>query len=195
MLSEQKKAGFMKRFSVRDLVLIAAMAALGIAIKPIVVPIAHLVSSPLMIPGGALAGGLYMMWLVVAMGLTDKRGTATMVGVIQALLVMIAGVSGSHGAMSLLSYTLPGVAMDLGLLVLRRRVDNLLSAFIAGILCNMAGTVVVNMIFFTLPVIPLLLSVFVSAFSGALGGLLSWQLLKALRRFGIGGKEQEDEEA
>jgi len=48
---------------------------------------------------------------------------------------------------------------------------------------------------FTLPVIPLLLSVFVSAFSGALGGLLSWQLLKALRRFGIGGKEQEDEEA
>lgn len=188
-----KKTGFMKRFSVRDLVLIAAMAALGIAIKPIVVPIAHLVSSPLMIPGGALAGGLYMMWLVVAMGLTDKRGTAILVGVIQALLVMIAGVSGSHGAMSLLSYTLPGITMDLGLFILRRKVDNLLSAFIAGILCNIAGTIATNVIFFTLPLVPLLLSLFVSAFSGALGGLLSWQLLKALRKFGIGKKEKADE--
>ena len=51
----------LQKFTVRDLVLIAAMAALGIAIKPVVVPLAHLVSTPLMIPGGALAGGLYMM--------------------------------------------------------------------------------------------------------------------------------------
>ena len=90
-------------FSVRDLVLIAAMAALGVAIKPVVVPLAHLVSTPLMIPGGALAGGLYMMWIVMAFGLTGKRGAATLAGLVQAILVMISGVNGSHGVLSLVS--------------------------------------------------------------------------------------------
>ena len=43
----------LRHFSVKELILIAAMAALGIAIKPLVVSLAHLVSTPLMIPGGA----------------------------------------------------------------------------------------------------------------------------------------------
>ena len=176
----------LQHFTVRDLVLIAAMAALGIAIKPVVVPLVHLVSMPLMIPGGALAGGLYMMWMVVAEGLTGKRGTATMVGFVQAILVMVAGVAGSHGAMSLLSYTLPGVAVDLGLLLMRHRVCCLPCASVAGVLANLTGTVMSNVIFFSLPLIPLLLSLTVSAFSGGIGGLLSWQLLKSLTRFGIG---------
>jgi len=178
-----------RRFTVRELVLIAVMAALGIALKPIVVPFAHLVSAPLLIPGGALAGGLYMMWLVVAMGLTGKRGTATLVGVVQAILVLITGVAGSHGLMSLLSYTLPGIVMDLGLFVMRHRVCCLTCAFVAGILANVTGTVVVNCIFFSLPLIPLLLSLAVAAFSGGLGGLLAWTLLKGLKKYGIGTAE------
>lgn len=178
----------LKRFTVGDLVLIAAMAALGIAIKPIVVPLAHLVSSPLMIPGGALAGGLYMMWIVVAFGLTGKHGTAFLVGLIQAILVMILGVSGSHGAMSLFSYTLPGLLVDLVFLVLRRGIDNMPLSLVAGILANLAGTICVNIIFFSLPMIPLLLSLCVAAFSGGLGGVLAWLLLTALKKYGIGGK-------
>lgn len=178
----------LKRFTVGDLVLIAAMAALGIAIKPIVVPLAHLVSTPLMIPGGALAGGLYMMWIVVAFGLTGKHGTALLVGLIQAILVMILGVSGSHGAMSLFSYTLPGLLVDLVFLLLRRGIDNMPLSLMAGILANLAGTICVNIIFFSLPMIPLLLSLCVAAFSGGLGGVLAWLLLKALKKYGIGGK-------
>ncbi|MCR5649089.1 MAG: ECF transporter S component, partial [Oscillospiraceae bacterium] len=81
----------LKRFTVRDLLIIAAMAALGIAIKPVVVPLAHLISSPLMIPGGAIAGGLYMMWIVVAFGLTGKHGAPTLTALVQAILVIITG--------------------------------------------------------------------------------------------------------
>ena len=50
----------MKRFSVKELILISVMAALGLAVKPVVTPLAHIISTPLMIPGGALAGGLYL---------------------------------------------------------------------------------------------------------------------------------------
>ena len=56
-----------------------------------------------------------MMWLVVGMGIVGKRGTATLIALVQALLVMLTGVVGSHGALSLISYTLPGIVMDLGL--------------------------------------------------------------------------------
>lgn len=180
----------LQKFSVRDLVLSAAMAALGIAIKPVVTPLAHLVSTPLMIPGGALAGGLYMMWIVVAFGLTGKHGTATLVGFVQAILVMITGVSGSHGAMSLVSYTMPGLLVDAVFLIIRRGIESMPLAVLAGMLANLVGTLCVNFIFFSLPLIPLLLSLCVAAFSGGLGGVISWLLLEALKKYGIGVKKE-----
>lgn len=175
-----------RRFSVRDLVLIAVMAAVGIAVKQVVRPLVQLVSSPLMIPGGALAGGLYMMWLVVAEGLTGKRGTATFVGLVQAVIVMFTGAIGSHGIMSLLSYTAPGIAVDIAMAVSRHRCCCLPCMFVAGLLANVAGTVVTNLIFFSLPIIPLLLSLAVAALSGGIGGVLSHLLLSALRKYNIG---------
>ena len=177
----------LRRFSIKDMVLIAAMAALGIAVKAIVTPIIHLASAPLFIPGGALAGGLYMMWLVLAVGLTGKRGAATLAGLIQAILVVLTGVGGSHGLFSLVSYTLPGLAIDLWLLASRHRACCLPCTFVSCILANIVGTASVNLVFFRLPVIPLLLSIAASAFSGGFGGVLSWHLLRALKRFEIIG--------
>ena len=179
----------LKNFTVRDMILIAAMSALGIVIKPIVVPLAHIISTPLMIPGGSLAGGLYMMWIVVAFALTGKHGTALLVGTVQAILVLISGVSGSHGAMSLISYIAPGLLVDILFFVLRRDIDSAPLAMLAGIAANLTGTFCANVVFFSLPLIPLLLSLFVAAFSGGVGGILSWLLLSALRRYGIGGKD------
>ncbi len=178
-------------FTVRDLILIAAMAALGVALKPVISPVVHLITTPLQIPGGSLAGGLYMMWIVVAMGLTGKRGTPTMVGLVQAILVMITGITGSHGAMSLVSYTLPGIVVDLALFIMRHRVCCLPCSFVAGMLANVTGTACTNMIFFNLPLIPLILSLIIAAFSGAIGGIISWGLLKSLKKFGIGQIAEE----
>ena len=176
----------LRRFSVKDLILIAAMAALGIAVKAVVQPLIRLVSAPLMIPGGALSGGLYMMWLVMAAGLTGKRGAASLAGLIQALLVMLTSVGGSHGLLSLVSYTLPGLAIDAWLLLSRHRACCLPCAFVSCLLANICGTFAVNLIFFRLPLIPLLLSLAAAAFSGGAGGVLTWHLMKALRRFDIG---------
>jgi hypothetical protein len=178
----------LRRFTVKDMLLIAAMAALGIAVKTVITPLIHLISAPLLIPGGALAGGLYMMWLLVAVGLTGKRGSATLVGLVQAILVTLAGVGSSHGLLSLVSYSLPGLAVDCGLWLLRHRLCCLPCAFICGILANLSGTLAVNLIFFRLPLLPLMLSLTVAAFSGGAGGVLAWHMLQALRRFNIGAE-------
>ena len=60
---------FLKKFRVYDLVIIAMMAAIGVAVKPLVVSLVHIVTGPLFLPGGVVAGGLYMMWLVMGAGL------------------------------------------------------------------------------------------------------------------------------
>ena len=175
----------LRRFSVKDLILIAAMAALGIAIKAVVNPLIQLASAPLFIPGGSLGGGLYMMWLVLAVGVTGKRGSATLAALVQAIIVVLTGIGGSHGILSLVSYTLPGFAIDVWLFISRHHICCLLCSFVSCVLANLCGTIAVNLIFFSLPTIPLLLTLAAAAFSGGVGGVLSWHLLKALRQFDI----------
>ncbi len=166
-----------------DLVMIAMTAALGVATKPIIVPLAHLITGPLFIPGGALAGGFYMMWLVIGAAITGKRGTATLVGLVQGFMVLVTGFYGTHGVLSILTYSFPGLAVDLGLLFYRSYVKSVSGMFIAGILANVAGTISTNWVFFRLPFIPLMLSLAVASFSGGLGGILAYKIVQQLSRF------------
>jgi hypothetical protein len=178
----------MKRFSAYDLIIIAVMAAVGIAIKPAVVSAAHVIGAPLMIPGGSLAGGLYMMWLVLAFAITGKYGSATLTGLIQAILVIFTGVPGSHGIMSLLSYVSPGLVVDVlmfALMFLRKRDFDRFASFLAGIAANLTGTLAVNVIFFRLPAIFLALTLLVSAISGGIGGLIAWELFRVMKKHGF----------
>lgn len=85
------------KFTTFDFILMALMAALGIATKPIIVPLTHMITGPLFVPGGAVAGGFYMMWIALAAGLVGKRGAATITAIIQALIVVATGTFGSHG--------------------------------------------------------------------------------------------------
>ncbi len=174
---------YLLRFSMFDLTLMAMMAVLGIATKPIITPLVHMITAPLFIPGGALAGGLYMMWIVLARFLVNKNGAATITCLIQAILVMALGVVGSHGVLSLMTYILPGLTVDLGLFLLGQpRKATIFHCFIAGILANLSGTFLVNVVFFRLPLIPLLLSLFLGAFSGGGGGIICFQLLRQLEK-------------
>ncbi|MGI6737139.1 MAG: ECF transporter S component [Anaerovoracaceae bacterium] len=179
---------FFRRFTVYDLVIMAIMAAIGIAIKPVVVPLAHLITGPLMIPSGALAGGLYMMWLVIGYGIVRKPGTSTLIALVQAILVVITGVVGSHGVLSFFTYLMPGLVMDLLLLVTGHRVCCRGCAVMSGLAANVTGTVCVNVVFFQAPGVYLILILAVAALSGAVGGLIAWQLLEVMDRYHmIGG--------
>lgn len=168
------------RFSLYDLIIIAMMSALGIAVKPVIVPLAHIVSGPFFIPGGAVAGGIYMMWMVLGFGITGKRGTMTLIGLVQAIVVIATGMVGSHGVLSLLTYTLPGVLGDLGLMLTGHRVCCLPCAFLAGMLANIGGTVMVNLFYFRLPLIPLVLSLCTAALAGGLGGIAAFKILRQI---------------
>lgn len=180
----------LKKFSVYDLLIIAILAAAGIAIKPVVVPLVHLISGPLMIPGGSLAGGLYMLWMIIAYGIVRKPGTATLLGLVQALMVIFTGIIGSHGIMSLFTYTMPGVAVDLFLLLIGHRICCRTCSFFAGGIANVTGTACVNVVFFQVPGVYLILILSIAFLSGSVGGLLAWKLLEILDDYNVLPKKE-----
>jgi len=173
---------WLSKYTPFHLILIAAMAALGIAVKPVVSALAQAVTGP--IPGGAVAGGIYMLFPVLAVSLTGAKGAGFLCGLCQGLMVLALGMSGSHGAFSPLTYALPGLAVDLMFLAFARKEANLPACVFAGLLANVTGTVSVNFVFFSLPWVPLLLSLCAAALSGSLGGAGAWGITKQLKGWG-----------
>ncbi len=170
------------KFSVFEIIVIALMATLGIATKPVIVPLAHIITGPLYIPGGAIAGGLYMMWIVLGMGLIRKIGVATLISIVQAIMVVSLGIYGTHGIVSFLTYIIPGLIVDLYMLIVKSKIFQKGNFFIAGILANISGTFLVNVIFFRLPLIPLVLTLATASLSGGIGGLIAYGIYKQLRK-------------
>ena len=170
-----------KNFSAKDLILITAIAAIGIAVKPIVGPLSKLISTPLGIPGGSFAGGFYMMWLSLAVAIIDKKYTGTVFGILQAILVLLVGMAGKQGAFSLVSYPLPGIVADI-CYHFYRKPNRLLSHLMICTLANITGAVVTGLIFFHLPKIMVAMNVMFATASGIMGGYLSYGVYMALKK-------------
>lgn len=182
------------KMSIFELVIIALMAAVGVAIKSVIVPLIHIITGPLYIPGGVVAGGLYMLFLVLSTAITGRLGASTLTGLVQGILVIITGISGSHGIMSLLTYTAPGLAVDVVMLIMGHRGRCMLCCFLGCIAANLTGTMLVGSVFFNMPTVPLLLSLTTSALSAGIGGVVAWNIAKQLRRIGIISWEVEKSE-
>lgn len=177
---------FLAKFSMFDLILLALMACLGVASKPLIVPLAHIITGPLYIPGGVIAGGFYMMWIVLGAGLVRKPGSGTLIAAVQAIMVVALGIYGTHGLMSLFTYVLPGIAVDVVMLIYRYKGGNVGCCFLAGIAANTSGTFLVNLVFFRLPPVPLILSVSSAALSGGLGGLIAYGVIRQFEKSSLG---------
>jgi len=173
-----------KMFSTRDLIVISTLAAIGIALKPLINPLFKMISAPLMVPGGSFAGGFYMMWLALAVVLVRKPLAGTLFGFLQALIVILVGMMGNHGALSLLTYFLPGVVADIVFILLGMR-DGLVSHLAVCILANIAGAVLVAIVIFSHPLLLILAVAGMALVSGIPGGLLSHWLYRQLKNLKV----------
>jgi len=172
-----------RSFSLHNLLMIAGLAAVGLAIKPIINPMVHIVSSIVRIPGGSLSGGFLMMWMVLARVLVGKPGAAIVYGLAQGLAVMLLGFFGSHGVFSVVSYTLPGVVLEMFALVLPG-----VSLWHLGLYCvvaNVTGALLVAIFVMQLPVLLLYISLITACVSGMLGGVLADMVWKRMGKLGI----------
>jgi hypothetical protein len=168
-------------FSTFQLMLLALFAALVIVAK-------IALRLPLQLPGHS--GIFWMAIVIVAAGVVDRPGAASVVGLTSGIIAAFLGM-GDFGALNtLLSYTAVGVGADLALLLLGEPENPVVAALI-GMLGHM-GKFLVKWVLGVLTGAPvgfialgLARALVGYIIFGALGGLLGAFTLKALRRAGF----------
>jgi len=169
-------------YTTYDLTVIASMAALGLATKHVIYPVVSMVSVPVNIPTGTIAGGIYMMWLLVARGVVKRPGAATLCAAVQGFAVFLTAF-GKYGVLNFPIYIIPGIMID-GSLLLVRHGDLCCRgcSMLGGMLANAAGVAMVSTVVFHVPLFLLLFQVAVGAVSGAFGGVLAFDIIKSYRK-------------
>jgi len=175
-------------FSTRDLLMLAALAALGGVTSTYVNAIGDFIQSIVGVAGTTQwAAGLHVLWLVLAVGLTRKAGSGTVAGILKGAVELLTG--NSHGLLVLLVDIIAGILVDVGFLPFRKK-DSTPAYCLAGGLAA-ASNVFVFQLFASLPADIIaygaLVIVGLVAFgSGVLfAGLLGRVLVNALRRAGV----------
>jgi ABC-type thiamin/hydroxymethylpyrimidine transport system permease subunit len=175
-------------FSTRDLLMMAVLAALGGVASTYIQTLANAVHAALGFPGATQTlAGLHVVWIVLAAGLTGKRGAGTITGIAKGAVEFLSG--NTHGILIVLIDVVAGILVDLGLLPFRNK--NSYPAYaLAGGLAT-ASNVWVFQAFASIPTDVLTASAIlvvsvVSFVSGVLlAGVLGKVLLDSLRRAGV----------
>lgn len=175
-------------YSTRDLLMMAALAALGGVVSTYVNAIGDFFQSILGFAGTTQwAAGLHVVWLTLAVGLTRKQGAGTITGLLKGAVELLTG--NTHGLLVVLVDIVAGLLVDLGFLPFHRK-DSLLAYCLAGGLAS-ASNVFVFQLFAAVPADTLafqamLLVGGVALLSGVLfAGVVGWGLLNGLRRAGV----------
>ncbi len=187
----QKTQSIFKRGSTRiatiDLVLMALFASMGIATKNVLRPLIGTLTGAFDIPTGAVAGGFYMMWIVMAYGLVAKPGAASITALVQALMSLVMPY-GNFGLLSFIIYLGPGLAVDALFLLSRHKACCMPCCVLASALANAVGTFLVGSLVLMLPSVVLMFLVVVAGISGGVGGYIANMILVRVKKIGLTGK-------
>ena len=169
----------MRKITLKQLILCSNLAVLGMLAKPLFSPMFNLLTDFIHIPGGSVTAGISILFLVFGSIMVRKPGIAALMGFIQAVISLSAGISATAGALVLITYTLPGVMIDLVVcapfpLPLKTR------SVLAGAMGVLAGAASTNLLYFHLSLIPFLLFYIFGILSGGLGGYLAWMIFERL---------------
>jgi ABC-type thiamin/hydroxymethylpyrimidine transport system permease subunit len=175
-------------FTTRDLLMMAALAALGGVVGTYVNAVGDLFQSIFGFAGATQwAAGLHVLWLTLAVGLTRKQGAGTITGLLKGGVELLTG--NTHGLLVVLVDIVAGLLVDLGFLPFRNK-DSLIAYCLAGGLASASNVFVFQLLASvpadTLTYWAILLVAGVGFLSGVLfAGVLSRGLLNALRRAGV----------
>ncbi len=187
-LSNQPLQNSNIRIATTDLVLTALFASLGLATKIFLHPLLGPIIGAAYVPTGAVVGGLYMMWPVMAFGFVRKIGAASMVSLTQAFISLVLPY-GNFGLLSFVVYLGPGLAIDVFFLLSRHKACCLACCMGASAIANVVGTILVGAVILFLPWVVLAFLAVVAAISGCIGGFIANMLLVRIGKLGMGGKK------
>jgi len=173
----QVRAG---RLEVRDLVLIALLAAIGGVLSTYVGYIGNLINRLFGVPFGAgqLIAGLHVLWPILARLVIIRFGAGTLTGTLKGAVEFFSG--GTHGVIVVLVSLVEGLLVDLGMGVSRRR--SFAWTLAAGAAASASNVFVFQAVYFSgVPLHYVGMMAGLAGLSGAaLGGFLAWDLERAM---------------
>ncbi len=178
-------------FSLHDLLIIAALAALGGVSGSAISMIRAAAHAVIALPFGMqFLAGIHVLWFVLAVGLVRKPGAATITGLLAGTVELLTG--NPHGLLVLMYGGLGGVGVDLVWLLLGGRHHPIVYMLAGGV--GASANVLILKLVASLPTentvvySGLILLTGVAFLSGVvLAGLLGWWLMRALRLAGALG--------
>ena len=169
----------MKRMSLKQLLLCANLAVLGIVAKPLFSPLFNFITDFVRIPGGSMTAGVSILFLVCGAALIQKPCTALLIGFLQGVLALSTGISAIAGALVLITYSLPGITID-AVMMLGKQLPLKERMILAGSLGVLTGSAATNLLYFHLALIPFLLFYIFGILSGGIGGYLAYRIMKRI---------------
>jgi len=168
------------RFDVREIALVALLAAVGGVLSTYIGYIGNLINRLFGVPFGAgqLIAGLHIVWPLLARGIVGRFGSGTLTGATKGLVEFLSG--GTHGVVIVLISLIEGLFVDLGMGISRHPRLPLMMA--VGAVASASNVFIFQAIYFSgVPLSFILVMAGLSAVSGALfGGYLSWDLKRLL---------------
>ncbi len=166
------------RWTTRELVFLALIAVLSMVTKPYVKGVVKVITQPLGIPGGVAAGTVYMFWVVLAGYVVSRPGSVFLFCLLQGILAMMMGFTGALGALIIISYALPGIAVEVLYLLLglfwRDCRHASIPCIMAGAVANVAGSVSNAVLMFRMGGSLILIISPIAALTGGLGGFFAF---------------------
>jgi ABC-type thiamin/hydroxymethylpyrimidine transport system permease subunit len=176
--------GSIRRFSARDMALLSIIAAASIVSKPYVRIPFGFIQTAFGIPVGAVIGGVYMFWPVIAGRLVPKPGAVFVTCFLQGVLAVITGFTGLLGNMAFFSYLAPGIVIEVLYYVLdkacRGQRSSLYALTLAGALGNVSGAATNAFLFFAIQGSVFTFALLSALLSGAAGGWLAFVVAERL---------------
>lgn len=175
-------------FSTKNLVTIAILASLGGALSTYIGYLGNLINRVVGVPFGAgqFLAGLHVIWILLAIGLTKKKGAGTLTGVLKGVIELFLG--STHGIIILMVSAVQGVLADTVLFSDRVKERRMLIPYsIAGGISSASNVFVFYLFYLAgVPIIFVAVLGMLAAGSGIIfGGWVTLQILQSLEFAGV----------
>ncbi len=175
-------------FSTKDMVTIALLSALGGGLSTYIGYLGNLINRIVGVPFGAgqFMAGLHVIWIVLAVGITKKKGVGTTTGLLKGMVELFLG--GTHGVVIVVVSLIQGLLIDAVLFNDKTKEKrNIVPYSIAGGVSAASNVFVFQAFFFSgVPLILIMMLGMLAFGSGILfGGYISLQMMESLEQGGL----------
>lgn len=170
-----------KKVDLRELIFMALCCSLGLFAKRLISPATNMVTDLIRLPGGGVAGGISMSFLLLGASMSRYRWAGSCMGLLQGLLALVFGLSGNQGIFSVITYTVPGVVIDAMRLLWRGEREQPIFFMITCCLANASTAFASNLLVFHFHGLTFFVWLALAMCAGLLGGSISGLLFKRLR--------------